>query len=257
MVDVGLEHHLIRNVKLCCFDKDGTLIDLYYYWSNMVNLRAEGICKYYDFDPEIDKKNLMLAMGVDVDQGRLLPSGPVGILPRNCVQKAAEKYILGKKRENAQEVCFGIFKEVDEISAGRLSMFIKPIAGAVSLLEKIKKNGGLIAVATTDRTDRAVLAMKILGVDSLIDSIVGADQVKESKPAPEMLKIISQELRVGLQETIMVGDAETDIRMGINAGCLASVGVYSGITEREVLEKLTKHIIPDVSHMRVLSQNRI
>lgn len=259
MVDIGLglRHQLIKNVKLCCFDKDGTLIDLYHYWSNMVSLRAEGICKYYDFKPEVDKKKLMLAMGVDVDQGRLLPFGPVGILPRAFVQDAAEKYIFDKKRENAQEICSRVFKEVDEISACKLDKFIKPIAGAISLLEQIKKNGGLVAIATTDRTDRAVLTMKLLGVNSLIDSVVGADQVKKSKPAPETLRIISKELGVGLQEAIMVGDAETDIRMGINAGCLASVAVYSGITERNVLEKLTKHVIPDVSHMRVLPQKQI
>ncbi len=251
MVDISVNGNVIKGVKLFCFDKDGTLIDLYHYWANMVALRAEGICRHYHFDMDLDKKAMMLAMGVDVARQRLLPQGPVGILPRSFVQAAAEEYVVTKNGENAQEVCFRIFKDVDEFSARQLSMFIKPIPGAVALLRQIKGLGGLIAIATTDRTDRAWVAMKFLGVEALIDIVVGADQVKNSKPDPEMLQLISGKTGIALKDIVMVGDAETDVRMGLQAGVKAAIGLYAGITSKEKLLSLTPYVVETVADIRV------
>ena len=36
---------IIRDIDLVIFDKDGTLIELYHYWSQMVALRARLICE--------------------------------------------------------------------------------------------------------------------------------------------------------------------------------------------------------------------
>ena len=45
MVDLLIESSVIRDVGLVIFDKDGTLIELYHYWSQMVALRARLICE--------------------------------------------------------------------------------------------------------------------------------------------------------------------------------------------------------------------
>lgn len=251
MVDICVNGASIKGVKLFCFDKDGTLIDLYHYWANMVALRAEGICKHYHFDMDLDKKAMMLAMGVDVGRQRLLPEGPVGILPRSFVQGAAEKYVLMKNGEDARDVCYRVFKDVDEFSARQLELFIKPIPGAVALLRRIKELGGLVAIATTDRTDRAWVAMKFLGVEALINIVVGADQVKNSKPDPEMLQLISGKTGVALKDIVMVGDAETDVRMGLQAGARAAIGLYAGITSQEKLLSLTPYVVETVADIHV------
>ena len=44
------------------FDKDGTLMDLYHYWSNMVDYRVESARKKIGFDLK-QKAEIMLAMG--------------------------------------------------------------------------------------------------------------------------------------------------------------------------------------------------
>ena len=47
----------------------------------------------------------------------------------------------------------------------------------------------------------------------------------------------------------MVGDAKTDVQIGINADFRASIGVCSGLTDREALSILTPYVIEDVSEI--------
>src|SRR5262245_48832909 len=76
---------IIDGVSLVTFDKDGTLIDLYYYWSHMVAYRAEQICALFDLKSASHKRPLMEAMGIDVRAKRIKKDGPVGLHPRTVV----------------------------------------------------------------------------------------------------------------------------------------------------------------------------
>ena len=108
-----------------------------------------------------------------------------------------------------------------------------------------------IARATTDTTERAQLAVEFLDIESLIDFIVGADRVKQSKPAPDMLILAGESLGINAENSVMVGDAKTDIQMGINANFKASIAVCSGLTGKDDLSQLTPYVIQDVSSIRI------
>ncbi|NQT33356.1 MAG: HAD family hydrolase [Candidatus Omnitrophica bacterium] len=251
MVDVKINGETIKGIELFVFDKDGTLMDLYLYWRSMIALRAERLCLFYGLDIDEHKENLMDAMGIDVPGERLKPEGPVGLLPRAIVQKAAEDYLINCGCEDVSSVCFRVFEEVDDASVSLLDKFIQPLEGAVDLVRKIKENGCKVAIATTDRTERAKLAMKFLDMDEFVDIVIGADKVQNSKPSPEMLTSIGSALGTAPGESIMVGDAKTDVQMGINADFKASVGVCSGLASREVLSSLTPYVIEDVSEIHL------
>jgi len=251
MVTLSLNGHIIKHIDLLVFDKDGTLIDLYVYWSNMIKLRAEGICSYYKLDSSKHEEKLMFEMGVDIHRKELRPDGPVGLLPRAVVQKAAEKYLERLDCPDVNRICFRIFKEVDEKSLSLLDRFIKPLKGAIELLRLIKSRDCKIAIATTDKTERAKLAMRFLGIEDLIDLVVGADKVKNSKPAPDILDIIVKDLDIEPLNSVMVGDAKTDIQMGISAGFKASIAVCSGLTKRDLLHKLTPYVLKNISKIHI------
>jgi phosphoglycolate phosphatase len=55
-----------------------------------------------------------------------------------------------------------------------------------------------------------------------------------SKPHPQMLLEIMDELGVAPEETVMIGDTEYDLQMAKNAGVKA-IGVSYGVHERERL----------------------
>ena len=251
MVTICINNDTIKDIELFVFDKDGTIIDLYTYWYYMIELRAKRLCFFYKLNTLPHKKNLMFVMGVDADKARLRPEGPVGLLPRILVQKAAEDYLLKLDCPNVSAVCWQIFKEVDELSLPLLDKFIRPIEGVIELLRQIKSRGGKIAIATNDNTERAKLAVKFLRIDDLMDLVIGADKVKEPKPDPDALELIGKKLDVSPQHSIMIGDAQPDIQMGIRADFRASIAVCSGLTSREVLSELTPYAIENISKIQI------
>ncbi len=253
MVSLQAGNQLIEDVSAVVFDKDGTLIDLYTYWANMIQLRAEKICAHYGIDEEPHKKSLMFAMGVDVEKKMIRPEGPVGILPRKIVQKAAEDYLSGLGKEQVEESCFNAFKSVDEQSIGLLHQFIEFIPGAFELLKILKENDCRIAIATTDKTERANLAIQHLGIEKYIDMVVGADRVEYSKPAPDMIRLIEKGIGIDANQMVMIGDAKTDVQLGINAGCKASIAVLTGLTPKEELASLTPHVVESVKDIHFMA----
>ena len=251
MVNVIVGDKTINDIELFVFDKDGTLIDLYNYWKGMIELRAKDLCSFCGLPEKEHRDNLMSEMGIDLKGRRLKPEGPVGILPRAVVQKTAEDYLVKVGCQDVSKTCYDIFKKVDEKSLSLLDDLIKPIDGAICLLKKIKEKKSKIAIATTDKTERAELAVDFLGARELVDVIVGADMVSDAKPAPDMLKLIGKRLSIGPLNSLMIGDAKTDIQMGANAGFKASVAVLSGLTDKRSLLNLTTYVVDDISKIKI------
>jgi pyrophosphatase PpaX len=182
---------------------------------------------------DLDKKThagLMDSMGVEVKAMRIKPLGPVGLKKREIVMHAGIDYLESKGYLDLEPVFLDAFKEVDKMSLSRLDQIIKPLPGVYELFKALKSSDCRIALATTDLKTRAIKAMQHLNLMGFIDDISGADDVLKPKPDPEMIYLICDKLGIRPDRAIMVGDAESDIKAGQNAGCLASIGVDSGLT---------------------------
>jgi phosphoglycolate phosphatase len=250
MIDLSVNSKIIHDVGLVIFDKDGTLVELYPYCSKIVALRARIICEALGLGPE-HEAGLRWALGVDEKAGRLRPEGPVGLKKREVVLKAATDYLEGVGRKNTLPLCEEAFDRVDEISSGNLNEFIKPIRGAVSLMSALHECGCSVALATVDGGQRARLVMDFIGANHTLDLIVGGEDVVRPKPDPEMIHIILDRLGIGRSQAVMVGDALSDVQMGISAGLKASIGVLTGFATAEQLQTLTPFIARDVSELAV------
>jgi phosphoglycolate phosphatase len=251
MVTLTVDRKSIHDVSLVLFDKDGTLIELYHYWSQMVALRARLICEALGLDAE-HEAGLRWALGVDEKAGRLRPEGPVGLKKREIVIQAAVDYLAGGGLSDARAVCSAAFERADEESSHNLARFVRPTPGAAALVDALHANGCRVAIATVDIRRRAQLAVDFLGFGGKIDLLVGADQVARPKPAPDMIHLILNTLDIKPSRAVMVGDALTDIQMGINAGLKASIGVLSGFATAEQLRTLTPFVAWDLSEFAVL-----
>ena len=250
MININANNQMIEGIGLVIFDKDGTLMDLYHYWSQMVGFRAEFICQQLGLDAK-HYDNIMFEMGVDSKVGKLRPEGPVGLKKREIVLQAAVDYLSSIGYLDTHNLCFEAFKEVDNFSSENLRQFIRPIDGANDIVNILSENGCKIAIATTDVTERAKLAMEFLGIADKIDFIAGADMVSNSKPDPEMIHIILNTLNIDRSNAVIVGDAITDVQLGINAGLKASIGVLTGLSTKNVLRKLTPYVIKNIGGLRV------
>jgi phosphoglycolate phosphatase len=252
MVNLKLDNDVIEGIELVIFDRDGTLIDLYAYWSWMIAKRAELICSKLKLQPK-HKKGLMFAMGIDERNKRIRPEGPVGLKKREIVMQAAIDYLLSLNLRDVSDICLESFQEVNKLSFDNLENIIKPLNGLYGLFDDLVRNSCKIAIATTDKTDRARLAMDFLKLTHKIDVIVGENDVKEAKPAPDMAYVILERLNVKKDRAVMVGDAVTDIQMGRNAGLKASIAVLTGLAPEDELEKFTSYVIESIEDIKVES----
>lgn len=241
---------LLPAVRLAIFDKDGTIIDVHTYWANMVKYRAHFIAEKLGLDLEIEK-GLMDSMGVLVDKMRIKPDGPVGIKKREIVLSAGVMYLMSCGLPDHSALFLEVFRDVDQFSLSKFDEIIQPISGVHELFINLKLCDCKIALATTDLSDRARKAMIHLGLMNFVDTIVGADSVERPKPDPDIVFTICDKLGLEPQQSIMVGDAESDVRSGLSAGCKASIGVETGLTSRERLLDLTPLVISDISKIVV------
>ncbi|MBP7506341.1 MAG: HAD family hydrolase [Prolixibacteraceae bacterium] len=251
MVDIRIGEDVIRDVNLMIFDKDGTLMELYHYWSQMVAMRAKIIAERLNLN-DVFIDGLMYEMGVDAKAERLRQDGPVGLKKREIVMQAAMDYLERNGYKDTYRLCHEVFAEVDNLSLTMFGKLLKPINGALPLLDALHKKGCRVAIATTDRGERARLAMDFLGFGDKIDIIVGADQVEKPKPNPEIAHIILNNLNIDPLNAVIVGDAETDVLVGINAGLKASIGVLTGFATFEDFKKITPFVAEDVSKIGIL-----
>jgi|OM-RGC.v1.014550558 phosphoglycolate phosphatase len=92
--------------------------------------------------------------------------------------------------------------------------------GVKETLEKLVASGVKVSVATNAPTPFASRMLKHLGVDEMFDLIIGADQVRVSKPDPQMLHEILNHYGFDRtkDEAWMVGDNSKDMLSAKNAG---------------------------------------
>ena len=105
--------------------------------------------------------------------------------------------------------------------------------GARETLRLLKESGSVLAVATgKGRTglDKVLLATAL---ETVFSASRCSDET-QSKPHPQMLQEILQELGIEPGQALMVGDTEYDLSMAMGAG-VAPIAVSYGVHERERL----------------------
>lgn len=116
--------------------------------------------------------------------------------------------------------------------------------GVLDGLRRLHEAGYKMAVVTSKSRRVALRGIELFGLTSLFDAVIAADDVTEEKPAVEPFEKAMQLLGSTPDETIMVGDNDTDILGGKNAG-LKTVAVGWAIKGRAYLEALEPDVIID------------
>jgi len=109
-----------------------------------------------------------------------------------------------------------------------------------------------LAAVTNKRHDTTVEALRISGLHSFFEVVLGGDSVPHKKPAPDPVLKAAGVLRVSPAECAVVGDTENDVRAAKQAGA-RSIGVTWGYGTRERLEAAgVDHLIETPDALRPL-----
>jgi phosphoglycolate phosphatase len=106
--------------------------------------------------------------------------------------------------------------------------------GVRSLLRELSGRGYLLAIATAKSRGGLDHDLERTGLRGLFSSTRTVSEAL-SKPAPDMLFQILEELGTSSRKSVMIGDTIHDLEMAANAG-MPSIAVLSGCESREALE---------------------
>lgn len=146
------------------------------------------------------------------------------------------------------EICFKDFCDYYKI---HMEDKTAPYDGINDMLTNIKKAGFKTAIVT-NKADFAAqdLCKRMFGEN--IDFVVGSSDDRPNKPAPDGVFYALKKLDSKIENTVFVGDADTDILTAKNAK-LPSIGVLWGFRDREVIEEAgAEYIVESVNDLEKL-----
>lgn len=178
-------------IKLVIFDVDGTLVD-----SESVYVKAA-------------LKN------IEVNHYNIPMSAIMGIIGQNRV--AGRKLI-----ESTQDDSFNYDKYIKDFEKIRNQILenepYKLKKGALNILNYCKKHNIKTAIATSTARDKQSKVLTKLGIIDYFDYMVFGDEIKNSKPAPDIYLKAYEHYNIDKDEMIIYEDSKNGILSAHNAG---------------------------------------
>ena len=84
MINLKTDNFEIDNIDTILFDKDGTFIDLHYFWGKMTEMRVLEIIKRFNLKEDLFSV-LCLKLGYDTLNGKMLKDGITAMYSRPVI----------------------------------------------------------------------------------------------------------------------------------------------------------------------------
>jgi len=233
------------NCKLLIFDKDGTIVDQRPLLLYLAKARCTSLTRLLD---EHVAEKWAEAVGFNLQTGEIDGEGPLAKAPTREEVLVVALIIYQCRRvswDTAKEWAEKAYEEADKTMTPPYGAVLLP--GTLETLRTLKAQGFKTALATTDSHRRAQESLKELKIGAYFDVVLGADDVEKGKPAPDMILKACKLAKCSPRDAVMVGDSSSDMIMGKNAQVKLCIGVLTGPTSREKLEKIADIVVPSIT----------
>jgi len=131
--------------------------------------------------------------------------------------------------QTAQDEIEAIAREKEETFRRIIGQKIRPLPGAVELLQSLKQNGVKMALASSTPIENIRLITGSLGIANCFQAIVTGHEVTEGKPSPEVFLLAAQRLGVEPGNCVVIEDAVAGVTAAKRAGmhCVAVTSTHS------------------------------
>jgi phosphoglycolate phosphatase len=206
--------------ELIAFDWDGTLFDSTACIVKSIQAAARELGLQ---EPPVERARHVIGLGLEPALQIAVPE-----LPRERYRELANAY----RRH--------YFATVHDVTL---------FDGVPELLRQLKDRGHRLAVATGKSRRGLDEALDQVGLRALFDATRTAEETA-SKPHPQMLHELMDELGMAPERTLMVGDTTHDLQLALNAGTPAlavSFGAHPAEQLHELRPLAVLHDVPSLA----------
>ena len=157
----------------------------------------------------------------------------------NGVRKLIERALPCEVGAEEFEKVFKLFREHYKVHCNDLT---GPYDGIMELLGEFKSRGYKMGIAS-NKMKTAVLALNDLYFKGLIQGAAGVDDNITTKPNPQMVNLMLNELESDKEHTLYVGDSQVDVETPRNTGLDMVTVLWGFRTRDELLEAGAKNFI--------------
>ena len=148
-----------------------------------------------------------------------------------------------------EEKILGVLRKKDEeyrkkVESGEVKL--KP--GVKKTLQKLKKKGFTLCIASSDTRKNLETDVQKLGIKKYFTTITSAQDVTRLKPHPEQLFTTARKAGVKPEDCTLVGDTEYDVQAGKNAG-MKTVILTGTLNKEQALKTGADRIISNMEEL--------
>ena len=213
---------MIKNIKACIFDLDGTLVDSMWMW------------------PEIDKEYLG-RFGIEYDDN--LKNEIDGISFHETAVYFKNKFGIS---DSIEKIC----KDWEDMAYDKYKYEVKEKRGCQKFLEQLKSKGIKMGIATSNNRSMVEVVLESLGMKNFFEVITTSDEVKKGKPAPDVYLTTAKLLNVEPKHCLVFEDVVAGIIAGKSAGmkvCAVEDDFTREVRQRK--KELSDYYIDDYSEL--------
>lgn len=250
MISLTVNNSKIPNIDTVLFDKDGTFIDLHYFWGKMTTMRCDEIIKTYSMPVSLHHE-LCLCLGYDTKTQKMLKDGITALYSRPKIieifRSDLKKYGVNATQQEIEK----IFDHISSVFYKNMQTYTKPIDSAVEFFKTLAQSNIKLGIVTSDSVESTQLTLKHFGWEKYFGAVIGRESSDAHKESGIPAKMALEILQSNPTNTVMIGDAPMDYMAAKNADITTTILVATGQIEREELQQHSPYAVNTLNEVYI------
>ena len=152
--------------------------------------------------------------------------------------------------EEAAAVDGEAISEAEAEAYGKMIDEVEPMEGARELIEKLRREGNTVILASSAKQDEVDHYLDLLDARDLVDDWTTSADVEATKPEPDLVNAALE--KAGNDDpSVMVGDSVWDVKAAKRAGIPTLAVLTGGFSEEELREAGAAQVVEAINDLRI------